>query len=946
MKRPPPNSKPFNAPRQGLKEIREAREKADADRKRILQRYRDNQLATERQQQAVAAALETKRKRFANLSVSDALAAIRRLAFVDLESERKGESVTLNRPSLVLAEYFLAALKNRDSVAVLQWPRGIRDISILHPLATLGMLGSAPEHTTSRYHWCSPVPDFRTLYFPWRGSGTGIVQRRVLVDRAEITRRNQLHLTRGFVNEPEFTPELGCLHRTIGHLNQLKLRDATKPHLAHPSLAELYPTFGALGGEAPAAFGQPVYEVFGRVRHGAALDQLQDNRAELSSPQKAPFAFFGICPRSDVKRALQHRIFTEGRSPDVCLLDLGSPGLNRLGPAWEKEVEKFLALLVQHLPETPVLAVTQDIYVHRRCGYLVAAAGLAAHATPEARRSSRVLVRSSEDCFAPDPDIGEVTEVQFRFHSAGGQGAAALRALSQAARETPDPVVAGILRHTMGSLRRSMSLPCGLAVAHEALVETADGFLERRSAGTVLATIRKQLELSADGAERERLTSAEKMIDAAFNEFEHDTPIGSLLAEVAASMARKSSPSVIAFATDHELALARIRICTDDEDGERIKGRLESGFMVLTTLQALDVELAHIESGRRRNSWKRLLVVAPPRDQFAILLGRKWLPEEIIVLSDREFVDRLAGTYAMLAAHPDLAGTGRIGSRLAKAAAAAKAEAKARDVPALDLELETRAPSIVDERIIDLTVGEEDDDERDVIEFGLESGRIMRIRPGGLVIRHDRFADVNPFERALAREVASGQTIVVPNQAFVQEARTVLPVRILAQTRVQVYHAAVEAALPSIPGASRSAKARHVMERLRSAGARAVVEATVLDWLNVAEHKQAPPERLRPHAPQHWREFRAFMEVVGIPLTLAEAIWREGIEPLRIDRRRAGARMAQAFISVLVDPHGGAGALSPDVKERIARLRRQAMEHLDGVLTVKRPDVLPETMHA
>jgi hypothetical protein len=315
-------------------------------------------------------------------------------------------------------------------------------------------------------------------------------------------------------------------------------------------------------------------------------------------------------------------------------------------------------------------------------------------------------------------------------------------------------------------------------------------------------------------------------------------------------------------------------------------------------------------------------------------------------LSDREFVDRLAGTYAMLAAHPDLAGTGRIGSRLAKAAAAAKAEAKARDVPALDLELETRAPSIADERIIDLTAGEEDDDEREVIEFGLESGRIMRVRPGGLVIRHDRFADVNPFERALAREVASGQTIVVPNQAFVQEARTVLPVRILAQTRVQVYHAAVEAALPGIPGASRSATARHVMERLRGAGARAVVEATVLDWLNVAEHKRAPPERLRPHAPQHWREFRAFMEVVGVPLASAEAIWREGIEPLRIDRRRAGARMAQAFISVLVDPHGGAGAVSPDVKERIARLRRQAMEHLDGVLTVKRPDVLPEKMHA
>jgi hypothetical protein len=146
----------------------------------------------------------------------------------------------------------------------------------------------------------------------------------------------------------------------------------------------------------------------------------------------------------------------------------------------------------------------------------------------------------------------------------------------------------------MGNLRRSMSLPCGLRVAHETLVETADGFLERRSAGTVLATIRRQLELSTDRTERERLTNAERMIDAAFDEFENDTPVGSLLAEAAACMSRKSSPSVIAFATDHELALGKVRICTGDEDGKRIKARLDSGFIRLTTLKALDVELSMV----------------------------------------------------------------------------------------------------------------------------------------------------------------------------------------------------------------------------------------------------------------------------------------------------------------------------------------------------------------
>jgi len=942
MSRWPQGNKDVSRRPQGLKEFREAREKADAERRKLVERYKDVQSAAERERQTRAVALETKRHWFDGLSVSDALAAARRLSFIDLEAEPR-QSASLNRPTLALIEWFLSMLRDRHSVAVLQWPRGVRDASILHPLAMLAILGSPPEQTTNGFSWCPAVRDFRTLYYPWRGSGTGTVQRRVLVDRREITKHNQLHLTRELVKEPEVSRELRDLHVTLGHLNHLKQRDANKPHLAHPTLGELFPTFGALGGEdARGAFDGAVYELFGRVRHGAALDRLQDNRAGLCQPPNAPFAFFGVCPRSNVKAALQHAALAQGRPPDACLLDLGSPGLNRLGPGWETDVRKFLELLVGLLPETPVLAVTQDIYVHRRCEYMLADAGLAARPSAGARPSSHVIVRSSEDGFAADPEVGEVTEVEFRFHSAGGQGASALRALSSAARESSDPVVAGVLRHTMGNLRRTMSLPCGLRDAHQALVDIADEFLERRSAGTVLSVIRKQLEHSVDGAERQRLTAAERLLDAAFNEFENDTPIGSLLAEIAASLARKSSPSVIAFATDHELALGRRRLCTDDEDGERIKGRLDSGFIRLATLQALDPELARIESGRERNSWKRLLVVAPPRAQFAVLLGRKWLPEEIIVLADREFVDRLAGTYAALAMHPDLGGPGHIGGRLAAAAAAAKAEAKARDVPALDLDLEPHAPTLLEENVIDLIADDDDDEGRDIVEFGLESGRVMRMRPGGLVVRHDHLADVNPFERVSACEVTRGNTIVVPNQAFLQEARTVLPVRILAHTRVQVYHTLVEAGLATLPGATRAAKARFVMERLRASGARSVVEATVLDWLNAAEHKLEPPERLTPHAPQRWREFRAFMEVMNVPLPLAEAIWREGIEPLRIGRRRAGVRMAQAFISVLVDPHGGSGALPTDVKERIGQLRRQAMDYLDGVLTVKRQNAEPD----
>src|ERR1019366_1342953 len=106
------------------------------------------------------------------------------------------------------------------------------------------------------------------------------------------------------------------------------------------------------------------------------LDQLQDHRAEMSKPATAPFAFFGICPRSNAKIALQHPALAKARQGDVCILDLGPPGLARLGPAWEDAVEKFLELLVAYHPETPVFAVTQDVYVHRRVARLLAKVGL------------------------------------------------------------------------------------------------------------------------------------------------------------------------------------------------------------------------------------------------------------------------------------------------------------------------------------------------------------------------------------------------------------------------------------------------------------------------------------------------------------------------------------------------------------------------------------------
>src|SRR5258706_7398029 len=179
---------------QGIKEVHEAREKAEAERRRTLDRFKEHQIAVDRERHAREAVLAATRGRFAALNIPDALAAAQRLTFVDLEAEGARLATPLNRPTLAMLEWFLKVLCERTSVAALQWPRGSRDMSILHPLAMLAMIGSSTERASGGFKWCPPVADFRTLYYSWRGSGTGTTQRRVLVDRNEITKHNGLHL--------------------------------------------------------------------------------------------------------------------------------------------------------------------------------------------------------------------------------------------------------------------------------------------------------------------------------------------------------------------------------------------------------------------------------------------------------------------------------------------------------------------------------------------------------------------------------------------------------------------------------------------------------------------------------------------------------------------------------------------------------------------------------
>ena len=793
----------------------------------------------------------------------------------------------------------------------------------------IALLRTPAKRSTGAYIWCEPAQSWRTLYFPWRG-GAFYAGQRYLVRRADLTDWNKFHLTRSLA-QPGVDPVLADkLHEPLGHLNRLRVRETTKPHLAHPALSELYPVFTAESGDArPAAFfAHARNELFGRVRFGAALDRLSDHRAELSVPETAPYGLFGVAADADLPRALAARALSgSGEPPHIGILDLSPMPLSRLGPAWSDRVEEFIAQAAKRFPGMPFLAVTQDPYVQRKVEAI-----LRSRLRP-VKPTSHVQLRVSSDALTPDSMASSwPAAIHPHFSASAGPAADAIAALSEAARGSSDMSLAGTLRREMGALRKAASLPCGIASAYDILCgeigqAAAEAFLERRSSATLMAPIDEALASEIGGAERARLTAARDAVDRAFKALDNETPIGSLTAEHVASILRKSSRSIVAFATDRDHLLAMRRFAGTSEAGQALKRKIEKQVIRFATMDELAGILTGLEAAKDRNNWKRLIVVAPTALQLSALVTRSWLPDELIVVCERTFAGRVAENYRRLADHPDLAWGGQ--ARVWRPLHSPR-RGKSKRAPLIDRSRPRRvSPHEADDTFIDLI--DDDGDDEEVIIFTLATGRRLRARPGSAIIRYNQDAEFNPFERAAARYVQPRQNIVVPNRAFIAEAREILPIRVLAERWVDVYHTMIEANLPGITGNSLSAQARTVLADMQNRGAGSSSHAAVLDWLKVSEHRKLPPEQRRPHAPQRRREFDAFVATLGIDETLAEKMWLEGIQQLRIDRRRAGQRMAQAFISVLVDPHGTASYFAKDIRDGISALRKKALDHLDQV---------------
>ena len=250
-----------------LDRFKEDRDRAIAERRRLAERLKARVKPSPAPIPAAPELATPEPRRMHALDVDTALAAARRLKFMPLDPSldiHVGAAESLNRPTLALLSAFLMSLQTGSSRGVLQWPFGQRDASVLHPLAMLAMLCAPEPRIRDGNSWCASVIDFRTLSFPWRGGATGAVRRfNSRQIRAELIKRNGRHLIRRQIGEPDVSDEMRMLHETLGHLSRLSLRDTSKPHLAHPTLAEFYPVFASENGSQRAISPRPSANCWG-----------------------------------------------------------------------------------------------------------------------------------------------------------------------------------------------------------------------------------------------------------------------------------------------------------------------------------------------------------------------------------------------------------------------------------------------------------------------------------------------------------------------------------------------------------------------------------------------------------------------------------------------------------------------------------------------------------
>jgi len=828
-----------------------------------------------------------------------------------VESQEKGQIPEAYR---ALAAALYDVRTSGRSKAMLVWPTGNISLAASHALCSLGLQRASPV-TLQPERRREAAASLRALFYPYT-SRTRLPLRRVYVDRTEVSAVCLDHIadpTRRSGPGYDYFSRLCRAKDLTGRIRG----GAQHFEYEHPTLDEVVSIVG-LGAAKDV-------DVLGRIANRTDLKHLS-NRA--GDPALSPYAIFGL-PAAARLRPAERR----AADLDVILLDLTRSGRNRLGPDWRGAVVKALGAITAAYGDLPVLAATDDSYVHRVLAWEILKAhdritGKAPAAHDAILGLTPAIAASGEP--AP-PDLSAVA--QFAALGCADPDAALLSDLTRAitrARLAGDAQAAGLLDEIAGVARRTAGLPggvegLGLFLADGQGIQAA----HQSMAGYALEPlVRAADELSGPYVQQRHAEFSDLVRRAAawVEARRTSSPIGLMLRDLLHNGLNGATRKVIWSQTATISEFAEKILTSDAEIGARIAHRIASNM--ITFMDAL----AFREIGALPRSelamTKQVLVVSPQRSQALALITQPWLPSSVTLVADERTLLSVGREAQQLAKFPAFAVYAERLSRLGEAALSEAARVRGR---ALDATLEMPADDVdfPEGGVIDLA-GRRAPGEK-VVRIEMKDRRTILARRKTRLIRYDPDGAVPTFAACLAEDVAEGDQLCVVDEAFIDMARARLDIRATAAEEIRDYHARVQTQFAKLDGGNGAERLRTLVSRM---GPPTVLEGTARAWTHLAAEVEKPLDLVLPRAPQDWETFRRFMTALGVPQPLAESYWAWAVILTRKSRIKAAMRLHEAYLSILVDAFS-AEHVSPARRADIRALRATAEGYVSVVASRK-----------
>lgn len=810
-----------------------------------------------------------------------------------------------------LAEAIERVARTRRSEALLCWPAP--NIAIAAGFA-LSVMATWSD--------CDPLPtgqglarpeELRGLYFPW-SLRTRLPLSGLYVSKDQVHKIHLRHLQRYALGGT--ADGFGDLHVTLIRVKDLngRARDGTYHiELEHPSLYELVPS-------RPCGSSGEVHvtTLLDRVRNKTQLRELRTSRL-AERADTAPYHLFGARARSLERQELD-------RLPErlgIALLDLTRTGRNRLSEEWQRDVAAVIRHVRAKAPEIPILAVSDDPWVHREIIWRLLKTGSPSSDKRPAPEAA-VLVTDHLIAKAPQPTLAySGCERIVARGFAGGLHPVLdrIQQLKARAKKIEDRIAEAQLSDLAALLRRCANLPGGVGelgsyVVQEAGEEAAIHIMAAYQAPKLLADI-ERLEGPLAQSRRGQLTELGREARSVWDAQVRATPMSGLLVDVLKPFLRNSSRTVVLFRKQMLCDYAEAALVAHPEVGEAARKRLDN--RMLRFVDAIGFKETSGLPPRERHQTTTAILVSPTRQQVLALMAEPWLPTDLIVLADAGTLAAIARDAAHLATLPAFAG---LVPRLQKLKAAAHKEAEAISrvkvlftpdiAPPPDAEFPTT-------KIIDLSGSSRSSDEI-LVRLETDDSQTILARKRTRLISFDDTSAVPIYRPVAANDTEIGDAICVITDDFIDMARTRLDIAHAACEEMRSYHHLVRELYGRVPGGADRAKRAWLAEQMNRLGTGSgdeVAPDTVRYWVDLDEQLALPLEEVTPHAPQQRATFDRFMMALGVPNAIAERYWHWAVIHTRSNRLRAAHRLHDAYLGILVAPH----AAEAENPKRVADIR-------------------------